>query len=738
MRRIAIFSVLALALAVSARAQSDWPTERPPRPLPARDVTFPPYQMKTLPNGLQVIAVSHHEQPAVSLRLIVRAGGAQDPAAKPGVAYVAAALLDQGTSTKSAAQVATTIDSIGGAIGAGATSDLTSIYAAVMKDSFGVALDLVSDLVRNPAFAPEEIERQRQQIVSGLKVSYDDPDYLAGVVFDRLVYGFHPYGKPDSGTPASIAAVTREDLFAFHKQWFGPNNAILAIVGDVSPEEAFAGAERAFGGWTRAELPAMQTADPPAPTRRIVVVDRPGAVQTEIRVGNISLPRRQKDYLALDIATKILGGEGGNRLHRVLRSERGLTYGASADLHALKDTGNIIAETDTRSEKTGEALRLIVDEISKLQRQRVQQRELSDAQEYLTGSFPLTIETPSAIALQVLNAVFYGLDLNDLQTYRDRVNMITVDDIQRVAQQYLHPDRLTIVLVGDASVVSKQLAAVGFDEIQRISIADLDLSSPDLRRQTAPAPAGRVKPIAFRQERPASSLPVAAAPAPPAPTSDVRELVARAVAAKGGLKVLRSIRTVRVQASTVILSEGQKTEFPSTTLIRYPGAFRSEAQLPAGRLVQVFSAGTSWFQDATGVHDAPPAMAEQMRGAVQRDSVLLLLALAEGKLTARRVDDVIDASRKLPAIEVALPGTQPLTLVFDPVTALILKARYRVGAGADRVVSEELYSDYRNVHGLNVAFATEVRREGAPGLSRTLRSYEINVPLDSTLFTKPS
>ena len=147
-----------------------------------------------------------------------------------------------------------------------------------------------------------------------------------------------------------------------------------------------------------------------------------------------------------------------------------------------------------------------------------------------------------------------------------------------------------------------------------------------------------------------------------------------------------------------------------------------------------------WFQDARGVHEAPPSMAEQMRGAVQRDSVLLLLALADGKLTARRVDDVVDASRKLPALEVALPGTQPLTLLFDPDTALILKARYRVvgGAGAESVVSEESYSDYRNVHGLNVAFATEVRRQGAPGVSRMLRSYEINVPLDSTLFTKPS
>jgi zinc protease len=737
MRRMAALCLLAVLVSPSARAQSDWPSERPPRPLAAKEVSFPPYQMKTLSNGLQVIAVSHHEQPAVSLRLIVRAGGAQDPVAKPGVAYVASALLDQGTTTKTAEQIANTIDSIGGAIGVGATSDLTSIHAGVMKDSLGVALDLVSDLARNPAFATEEIERQRQQIVSGLKVSYDDPDYLAGVVFDRLVYGFHAYGKPDSGTPESIAAVTREDLQAFHRRWFGPNNAILAIVGDVSPEEAFAGAERAFGGWARVELPRAQTDEPPAPTRRVVIIDRPGAVQTEIRVGNIGLARRHKDYLALDIATKILGGEGGNRLHRVLRSERGLTYGASADLHALKDTGNIVADTDTRSEKTGEALRVMVDEIAKLQRQRVQQRELSDAQEYLTGSFPLTIETPGAIALQVLNAVFYGLDLNELQTYRERVTTITVDDIQRVAQQYLHPDRLSIVLVGDASVITKQLSAVGFDEVERISITDLDLSSPDLRRHTAPgAGAGRIAPIAFRPQAP--SRPLAAVG--DAASSDVRELIARAVAAKGGVQALRSIRTLKVQATTTVQSDGATTEFPSTTLIRYPGGFRTESQLPAGRLVQVFNAGISWFQDAGGVHDAPPAMADQMRGAVQRDSVLLLLALADGKLTARRVADLKDESRNLPAIEVALPGTLPLTLGFDPATTLIVKARYRVpGAGAEpAAIAEESYSDYRDVHGLKVAFGTEVRREGAPGLSRTLRSYEINVPLDSTLFVKPS
>src|SRR4029453_7725786 len=217
---------------------------------------------------------------------------------------------------------------------------------------------------------------------------------------------------------------------------------------------------------------------------------------TEIRVGNISLPRRHRDYLALDVAMKILGGEGGNRLHRVLRSERGLTYGASADLNALKDTGDIVAETDTRSEKTGEALRLIVEEVLRLPRQRVPPPELSAAQEYLTGSFPMTIETPSAIALQVLNAIFYGLDLNDLQTYRERVNAITPEDIQRVSREYLRPDRLSIVLVGDASVFAKQLGGVGFDQYEKIALSDLDLGSADLKRHGPPT--NRYEPAAAR------------------------------------------------------------------------------------------------------------------------------------------------------------------------------------------------------------------------------------------------
>ena len=474
---------VALCASVASAQTLDWPLERPPRPLPAREVKFPPFQVRTLANGLQVVTVAHHEQPAVTMRMLVRAGAAQDPDGKGGLAELAAKLLDQGTTSRGAEQIADQIDSIGGAMGTGSGTDLTFINAMVMKDSFALAMDLLSDVVRNPAFAPEEIERQREQAISSLRVSVEDPGYVASTVFDRLVYGFHPYGRPGSGTPVSLQRVTQNDLRAFHRQYFVPNNTILAIVGDIGADEAFSAVERVFGAWPRGDVPASKPTDPPPPTRRLIVVDKPDAVQTEIRVGQLAIPRKHPDYLAFDIAVKILGGEGANRLHRVLRSERGLTYGAEADAQSFKQAGDFVAETSTRTETTAETLKLTVAEVARLQAQRVFERELADAQAFLTGSFPLTIETPNDIATSVINAVFYELPLDEVSTYRERVQAITPDDIQRVARDYVRPDRLSIVLVGNARAFLADLREVGFTDVEVIPLGQLDLSAPTLRRE---------------------------------------------------------------------------------------------------------------------------------------------------------------------------------------------------------------------------------------------------------------
>ena len=729
-RRLGLTALLLATLAIPHQASAQvggWPVERPPEPLSARDVKFPPYAIKTLANGLQVIAVSHHEQPAVSLRLMVRAGGAQDPPDRPGVASLAATLLDQGTTTRSAEQIAHAIDSIGGVVGSGSGTEYSFVQAIVMKDSLAFGLDLVSDMVRNPSFTPQDLELQRKQMLSSLTVSYDDPEYLAGVVFERVVYGAHRYGRPDSGTPASLAAITRDDLARFHKTWFGANNAILAVVGDVTTDEAFAGAERTFGSWTKVANPAGQNEDVPAPARRLVIIDRPGAVQTEIRVGNTALPRKHPDYLALDLAVKILGGEGGNRLHRVLRSDRGLTYGASADLNTLKDAGTIVADTNTRSDTTGEALRLIVDEMWRLQRERVGQRELKDAQAYLTGSFPLTIETPSAIAMQVLSAVFYGLDLRELETFRERVNAVTVDDIQRVARTYLHPDRLSIVLVGDASRFERQLAGAGFPQFERIPVSDLDLSSAALRRRPASAVGGGLEPVSLR-------APVTAAP--DAQGEDAGVLIARAVSAKGGLVKLKSIRTIHLVSDTIVEARGKKLTIPTTVRIRYPGAFRIDSQMPSGPVSQVFDSGTYWVQDARGANEAPAAAAQSMRGNVQRDAIGLLVALADGRVKARRGEDLTVDGRRLPVLDVDLKPGGPLLLALDPESGLILRARYPAPDSAGEV--EERFADYRDVDGVKVAFSVTVAHPQLGEVVRIMRKVAFNVPIDSAIFSKPS
>lgn len=462
--------------------------ERPPRPLPAKEVTFPPYQIRTLDNGLRVVVVSQNEQPAVTVRLLVQAGAALNPPGKAGLAAMVGAMLDQGIPGQSSTEIADSIDYIGGVLGVGSGTDLSYVNALVLTNHFDFALNLVSTIAREPTFPQAELQRIQEQAQSAMQVNMQDPDYLANVAVDRLVYGFHPYGLPSNGTPDTVAAITRDDLVTFHETWFAPNNAILAVVGDVTPDAAFAAVEKVFGNWARKDVPAVSGGDMPAPTRRVVLIDRPGSVQTEIRAGIVAIPRKHDEYMAVNLATKILGGEGANRLQNVLRSERGLTYGASADMDAFKLGGAIVAQTDTQTATTGEALRIMVDEFARMPRVAVGQRELAGAQAYLSGSFPLGLETADEIALQVLNVLFYDLDVRDLETYPERINAVTAEDVLRVSQAFIMADRLSIVLVGDAGEVLPQLKRVGFEQVEVVPMADVDLTSATLRRRSADAP----------------------------------------------------------------------------------------------------------------------------------------------------------------------------------------------------------------------------------------------------------
>jgi zinc protease len=743
----------------------DWPSESAPRPLAAHDATFPPYEIRTLPNGMQVVVVLHHEQPAVSIRLLVRTGAAQDPKGKGGVANLTASLLDQGTTTRSAQQIADQIDFIGGDLGTGAGTDLSFVNAVVMKDSFQVGMDLVADVARNPAFAPEEIERQKDQVLSSLRVNADDPGYIADVVFDRLVYGFHPYGLPGSGTEATLAALTRADLQAFHREYFIPNNMLLAIVGDVTSDEAFAAAQKAFGAWPRGTVPGPNSIEPPPSARRIVIIDKPGAVQTSIRVGQLAIARKHPDYMAWDLAVKILGGEGANRLHQVLRSQYGLTYGAEADAEARKDAGDFVAQTDTRTDTTGQALRLMVDEFAKLARERVGDRELADAQAYLSGSFPLTIETPDQIATQVLNVLFFDLPISEIGSFRERVLAVTPDDVQRVARQYIKPDRLSIVLVGNARAFASQLIELGLGGYEVIPVDQLDLMSPTLKKERQRV---SVEPFesfgslpsfgSFRsalrlaytqtQVNPRPAAPVNApsgqnAPnAPNAPNGQnvpnaPNDLLQRVVQTKGGLDALKGIRTVVVDADMSVTTPRGPTVIPTKTYVVYPDKFRVDATFAGQQNIQAYNGGSAWVKDPAGVSAAPPAMRSDFAATVRRDTFPLLIAASEGKLAVRPLPEEVKGTVALKVIEISGEGLTPVRLYIDQSNRIVRQTYTTPGPDGHPSQAEEVFSDYRKVNGIEVPFKASVLRDGRLILDRTLKSVTFNVPVDAALFQQP-
>ena len=779
-----VWMVVVVLSAAGASAQTRWPSEGPPRPLGAREVRFPPYFLQTLPNGLQVVAVLHHEQPVVSMRMIVRAGGALDPRGKHGLAQLMASLLTQGAGARSASELNDAIDFIGGDVGAGAGTDLSFINMVVMKDSLDFGLGMLSDVARRPTFAPAEIERQRQQMLSGLQVSFEDPEFIANSVFNRLVYGLHPYGMPQTGTPESIAAITRDDIVAFHQRNFVPNNTIIAIVGDLTAEEAFEGVRRAFGDWQRREVPTDTFIQAPDPTRRVIVVNRPDAVQTEVRVGHIGIRRNHPDYMALNLAIRILGGEGANRLHQMLRTARGLTYGAQADMDARRESGAIEASTNTRSGATGEALRLMVDEFWRLQRERVNERELADAKAYLTGSFPLTIETPDAIATQILNVLFYGLPIEQLQSFRERVNAVTADDVERVARFYLKPDRLSIVLVGHAATFASQLPRVGFGTFETIDMPNLDLTAVDFKRAPragrAGAGGGRLRAfgasasVAEARGR-SGTRAEARAPAPwenrqprirlsqaseivaqdfsprfagasyqqrgaiaPDEGPSARTLLDKVVAAKGGLEVLRAVQSITALTREDMSTREGQISVETTTYLLYPNRVHVETRLPDALVVRVFDGKRGWVKDPRGVFDVPDAMIRELELGFRRDTVSALLAAHDGTVRSRLLPDVKDETGKLHhALELSAIDLDPIVLHIDPDTHLVARQTYVVG-GPGQPLVEELFSDYRPVDSIQIAFLARVRRGGQFILERRITDIRINAPLDSALFKRPA
>lgn len=459
-RAIVAWTLLAVGLPATADAQETRRKEAPPAPLPERPVEFPDYHERTLRNGVRIIVVENHEMPVVSVNLAITAGAKHDPAGKAGTASMLAELLNKGTKTRTAEQIAESIDFVGGSLGASAGDDWISVSATVLTEFLDTALVLLSDVVRNPTFPEEELETERTRALSALQANFGSPGFIAARRFMAEIYGDHPYGA--SETPESLRAITRDDLVAFHRTHFRPGNALVVVAGDVRPDDVVRRIERHFGDWSgRTPAKASLPTPPERSAREIVFVHKPGTVQAVIRFGHLMPPATHRDWIALDVATQILGGGTTGWFFQTLRQEKGYTYGAYVGTAQKIEPGYFQASAEVRNEVADSALEEFFRLISRLRDEPVPAADLETARNYMTGSFPLTIETPQQVAGQIASTRLLGLPNDYLARYRDRVAAVTAADVQRVAREHIRPDRAVVVVVGDATQILDKVEKFG-------------------------------------------------------------------------------------------------------------------------------------------------------------------------------------------------------------------------------------------------------------------------------------
>ena len=445
----------AISLGSSALAAQAFPS-KPPAPMPLAPAQFPPFQQVTLPNGLKILVVSNRRLPILSMSLAFRAGSQHDPDGKEGLAAMVAGVLTKGAGARDAEAVATAIEGVGGSIGASAGADFMSVDVSLLSENAALGFELLADAVMRPSFAEQEVELNRTQALSGLQLDQSQPASIAARTFARELYGTHPYGR--SAEPASVKTVSRADLIAFQKARLTPGSALLVLAGDITLARAQQMATTAFRGWTGAGAAATATAAsaaaPPARTAtRIVLVHRPGSVQSNIIVGNLTWsPTDQRSYAAT-LANKVLGGGSDSRLFMIPREQKGWTYGAYSSLTRNKGTGYFTASAEVRTEVTDSSLKELLSQMTRIRTEPIPTAEFDDAKNALVGRFPLQVETADQVAGQVTTAQLLGLAPDYVQTYRQKLQAVTPTTALAAAKAAVRPDSGLVVVVGDGAKI---------------------------------------------------------------------------------------------------------------------------------------------------------------------------------------------------------------------------------------------------------------------------------------------
>ena len=467
--------LVALVCGLAAPAVAQAPDRStPPRLGPPPALTLPAIERATLANGLTVLYMPKREVPLVQINVVLKVGQADDPADRPGLASMTAAMLDEGAGERTALELSDEVEFLGASLFAGGDDHSTTVALHVPRAKLEAALPLLADVVLRPRFDGAELERQRTERLTTMTQWRDEPRAIAQAEYIRALYGDrHPYGRMALGTPASVASMTVEHLRAFHRTWFVPGNAAVIVVGDVALAEIRPMLERAFGGWTGGVVPARAT--PPAPQtgrRRVILVDKPGAAQSEIRIGMPAVSRETPDYDALVAMNTVLGGSFTSRLNQKLREEKQYTYGARSGFDFGKYPGPFTAQAAVQTDVTDSALVEFMRELRGI-REPVPEDELARARNYAALRFPARFQSVASIANQLEELYVYDLPADYYNGYVQRLLAVSQADARRVARRYIDPDRFTVVVVGDRASIEQGIRALNLGPVEVLTVEDV-------------------------------------------------------------------------------------------------------------------------------------------------------------------------------------------------------------------------------------------------------------------------
>ncbi len=441
-------------------------TTTPPAAGALRSLVLPQREEFTTSSGLRVILVEDRRVPFVTLRLVVRAGSAHDPADLPGLAALTAHCLTQGTHKRKSFQFARAVEELGATLDASANRDYSTVSATVLAENLNALLKLIGETVRTPAFADDEVELAKENTIQTLQYQRTQPSFLARERYAQVIFGNHPYSRI-APTEQSVRAMTSDTLREFHAQCYTPANGLLVVVGAVDAKRLHRMLEQVFGEWTSGEVAAPAHESPPVRQRRTVhIVDRPGSVQVNLLIGHLAPRPCEPDFLPLEVINTALGGRAGSRLFMNVREQKGFAYDVGSHLSEHREASSFTMSAQVRPEVVGEAVGEMLQEVESLRQSGIAEAELTSAKNYMNGVFSIRLSTQGGVASEIVAIEMLGLSRDYMETYRERVQQVTLQTVHEVVNSHLFPERMAVIAVGEAQQIQPLLEPFGEVEVQ--------------------------------------------------------------------------------------------------------------------------------------------------------------------------------------------------------------------------------------------------------------------------------